>query len=175
MRSCFLIRYLSAPLCSRIDKVMEEFGLPMGPFRLLDLVGLDIGLAIGKIYNMAYADRSRTGPVLGKMIDNGWKGQKTGHGYYSYDKKLRGVGQPDAAALSKFIPSVLKKETNVSDEDIVDMILLPCVNEACRLLAEGVAAKSSDVDIGSIMGKHLLAEKSILYTQFTLQDLSNIL
>jgi len=135
-----------------IDRALEAFGLPMGPFRLADLVGVDIVAAIGMIYGMAYADRSRSSSVANEMLKMNWRGQKSGQGYYTYDKNVRGPGKPDPNRIAQLFPSALTKDSPVSDEDIVDMILLPCVNEACRLLQEGVALKPGDVDIGSMMG-----------------------
>eukprot|EP00188_Purpureofilum_apyrenoidigerum_P006146 Plantae.Rhodophyta-Purpureofilum_apyrenoidigerum.ctg904.p1 GENE.Plantae.Rhodophyta-Purpureofilum_apyrenoidigerum.ctg904~~Plantae.Rhodophyta-Purpureofilum_apyrenoidigerum.ctg904.p1 ORF type:complete len:635 (+),score=113.96 Plantae.Rhodophyta-Purpureofilum_apyrenoidigerum.ctg904:198-1907(+) len=101
---------------------------------------------------MAYADRSRTSPVLEQLVAAGRKGQKSGKGYYVYEKEARSMGKPDPEELSKILPAAASKEVTLSDEEIIDMVLLPCVNEACRLLYEEIAIKPSDVDIGSIMG-----------------------
>lgn len=148
----------------RIDNACEAFGLPMGPFRLLDLVGVDIGVAVGGVFEMAYADRAvGTNPVITTMLAAGRKGQKSGKGFYTYDGKARS-GKQDAAGLEPFLKSarasvnseyterIRSRFSNISDEDIVNMIFLPCVNEGCRILDEGVAQRASDLDICSIMG-----------------------
>lgn len=149
----------------RIDNVCEKFGLPMGPFKLLDLVGLDIGIAVGGVFDMAYADRSSgTSPMLAEMFKAGRKGQKSGMGFYKYNKGSR-AAVPDARGLSPYLEklrvdvlksneyaSLRRMAENLSDKDIVDMILLPCVNEGCRILDEGVAVRASDLDICSAMG-----------------------
>lgn len=147
-----------------IDRAYEDFGIAMGPFRILDLVGLDIGIAVGDMFSMSYADRGvPTSAVIKAMVAAGRKGQKTGAGFYRYDGKSR-RGIPDREAISPFIkaaraqtgPSFVeefrKRAGSLSDEEIVDMTLLPCVNEGYRILDEGVASSASDLDVCSVMG-----------------------
>lgn len=148
----------------RIDDACEAFGLPMGPFRLVDLVGLDIGVAVGSVFETAYAERVvATNPAMMAMLAAERKGQKSGKGFYSYDAKARvGVKDPDGIASflsgarasvdGTYAMRVRKSFANISDEDIVNMILLACVNEGCRILDDGVAHSASDLDICSIMG-----------------------
>lgn len=148
----------------RIDRVCETFGLPMGPIRLIDLVGLDIGAAVGGVFEMAFADRAvAANPVMTSMLSSGRKGQKSGHGFYNYEGKSR-VGMQDPDGIASFLkqarasldPSYVQRIRSsfgeVSDEDIVNMILLACVNEGCRILEEEIAQRTSDLDICSIMG-----------------------
>lgn len=148
----------------KIDRACESFGLPMGPFRLLDLVGLDIGVAVGGVFETAFADRAvATNPIIKQMLAAGRKGQKSGAGFYRYEGKSR-IGIPDAEAIDSFISNaravldekevadIRRKAGTLSEEDMVHMILLPCVNEGCRILDEGVAQQASDLDICSIMG-----------------------
>lgn len=148
----------------RIDQACEAFGLPMGPFRLLDLVGLDIGVAVGGVFETAYADRTvQTNPVISNMLGAGRKGQKAGAGFYRYEGKSR-VGLKDMDHVAPFlekaraaldptdVENIRRKAGHISDEDIVDMILLACVNEGCRILEEDLVQRPSDLDICSIMG-----------------------
>lgn len=149
----------------RIDAACEKFGLPMGPFRLLDLVGMDIGVAVCGVFDMAYADRSAgTSPVISELLKAGRKGQKSDSGFYKYTKGVRG-GVPDPAGVMPFVQAARSTASSkpgyaelermagsLSDQDIVDMILLACVNEGCRILDEGVAVRASDLDICSAMG-----------------------
>eukprot|EP00171_Calliarthron_tuberculosum_P004789 IDg4789t1 len=149
----------------RIDTACEQFGLPMGPFKLLDLVGLDIGVAVGGVFDMNYADRSvGTASVLIEMLKAGRKGQKSGAGFYKYSKGSREAFK-DVRGIRSFIDrfrataaetpeyaSLRSMAERLSDKDIVDMILLPCVNEGCRILDENVAVRPSDLDICSAMG-----------------------
>lgn len=148
----------------RIDTACEAFGLPMGPFRLVDLVGLDIGAAVGGVFSTAFAERAVGVDVVTNMLAAGRKGQKSGAGFYRYKHGSRvGVPVPD-----EILPFLKELETRAKDEpgfnelrsrgsritdaDIVHMILLACVNEGCRILDEGVAISSSDLDVCSVMG-----------------------
>lgn len=150
----------------RIDDVCEKFGLPMGPFKLVDFVGMDIGEAVGGVFNMAFADRAVHSPVVTEMLKAGRKGMKSGAGFYRWEKgSFSGI--KDSAGIHPFVEN-LRAETaekysnkygamkayaaNLSDADIVDMILLSCVNEGCRIMDEGVAFSPSDLDICSVMG-----------------------
>jgi enoyl-CoA hydratase/3-hydroxyacyl-CoA dehydrogenase len=142
----------------RIDAACEKFGLPMGPFRLLDLVGLDIGVAVGGVFGMAFAERAYSSPILMSMVAAGRKGQKTGAGFYTYTKGSR-AGVPDRDTVGKFVQEARLmsgtangKTLELSDQDIAEMILLPCVNEGCRILDEKIALRASDLDVCSVMG-----------------------
>eukprot|EP00178_Gracilaria_changii_P026728 TRINITY_DN824_c0_g1_i15.p1 TRINITY_DN824_c0_g1~~TRINITY_DN824_c0_g1_i15.p1 ORF type:complete len:972 (+),score=149.31 TRINITY_DN824_c0_g1_i15:1744-4659(+) len=148
----------------RIDRAVETFGIPMGPFRVLDLVGLDIGVAVGGVFEASYADRAvATSALVKSILAAGRKGQKSGAGVYMYKPGTK-MGVPDPNGIGPFLNEARKKlnvsyiekirlrAKSLSDEDIVDMVLLPCVNEGCRILAEGVALSTSDLDVCSIMG-----------------------
>ncbi len=149
----------------RIDEASEKFGLPIGPFKLVDFVGVDIGEAVGGVFNMAFADRAVASPIVKAMVKAGRKGRKTGVGFYRYGKGGRGVLKDEAgiapfvqklradmAATTPNYSELSKMAKQLTDEDIVDMTLLPCVNEGCRILDEGVAVRPSDLDICSAMG-----------------------
>eukprot|EP00184_Porphyridium_aerugineum_P008137 CAMPEP_0184692404 /NCGR_PEP_ID=MMETSP0313-20130426/900_1 /TAXON_ID=2792 /ORGANISM="Porphyridium aerugineum, Strain SAG 1380-2" /LENGTH=1163 /DNA_ID=CAMNT_0027150231 /DNA_START=106 /DNA_END=3597 /DNA_ORIENTATION=+ len=146
-----------------VDRAMESFGVPMGAFRLLDLVGLDIGVAVGGVYDMAYADRSYSDGLLPLMLNAGRKGQKSGAGFYKYDKDSGDrTAKKDNEELNKFIDQIrrdqqrkgklIANDMKLTDQQIVEMVLLPCVNEGCRILAEKVVANASDLDICSVFG-----------------------
>lgn len=149
----------------RVDRACERFGLPMGPFRLLDLVGLDIGVAVGGVFSTAFVERSvPTNPVITKMFAAGRKGQKSGAGFYKYEGRSR-IAVPDASGIAHFLEearanAAVGKDSarmeaaaaHINDEDIVNMILLACVNEGCRILHEGIAQSPSDLDVCSVMG-----------------------
>lgn len=155
----------------KIDRACESFGLPMGPFRLLDLVGLDVGAAVNGVFEMAFAERAvGSNDTMKGMLSAGRKGQKSGKGFYRYDPKSRaGVPDPDGIApfLGKaresmdpeYTARVRKNFGELSMDDTVNMILLACVNEGCRILDEGIAQRSSDLDICSIMGMAFPAHK----------------
>ncbi|QDZ22941.1 3-hydroxyacyl-CoA dehydrogenase [Chloropicon primus] len=148
----------------RIDKIVQKvFGMPMGPFRLSDLVGGDIGQHVGANFIQSFPERTygnANGPLV-QMNQKKWLGEKTGRGFYRYDKgekkrtkmvkDLEAIGpvfqESRRAAQQLGVPHL----QGVSDRDIVEMIFFPVVNEACRVLAEGVVEKSKDMDIATVM------------------------
>ncbi|CDF38616.1 Fatty acid beta-oxydation multifunctional protein [Chondrus crispus] len=149
----------------KVDRVCEAFGLPMGPFRLSDLVGLDISVAVGSVFSAAFADRTvETNPVIAEMLGAGRKGQKSGVGFYRYSSESR-KAVPDPDGIAPFLERARAKVhsgpeaeklravvADLSDSDIVNMIHLSCVNEGYRILEEGVAMSSVDLDVCSVMG-----------------------
>ncbi|CAN8273508.1 unnamed protein product [Cochlearia groenlandica] len=141
----------------RIDNVITSFGLPLGPFQLGDLAGHGIGIAVGKIYDKVYGDRMFKSPMTQLLLKSGRNGKINGRGYYIYEKGTK--PKPDLSVLS--IVEESRKLTNimpdgkpisVTDKEIVEMILFPVVNEACRVLDEGVVIRASDLDIASVLG-----------------------
>eukprot|EP00871_Galdieria_phlegrea_P003034 jgi/Galph1/3731/GphlegSOOS_G2410.1 len=172
--SDILITYLG--LCPyRVDQVAEEFGLPMGPFKLRDLVGFDVSVAVGGVAEMAYADRVFRSSLLKHMIEKGRKGQKTGAGFYLYSKNSR-QPQEDKDSLKPFLETASREvhqlatkygiqspDTSfinaIKDNDIIDMLLLPVVNEGMRVLEDGISQRSSDLDMASILGMGFPAYK----------------
>jgi len=138
---------------AQVDKAVEKFGFAMGPFRMGDLAGNDIGWAIRKrraveIANLKY---SKTADLLCEM---GRYGQKTGAGWYDYQ-----AGKRDAIP-SKLVEQMVadhRKELGitprkVSDEEIVQRLVFSLVNEAAHILEEGIANKASDIDMIYLTG-----------------------
>jgi 3-hydroxyacyl-CoA dehydrogenase/enoyl-CoA hydratase/3-hydroxybutyryl-CoA epimerase len=129
-----------------IDRIMLQFGMPMGPLRLTDEVGLDVAEHVEKII----ADRlTHLGPqndTLEKMIAKGWIGRKAGKGFYVYAGVSDGKPNPE---IGEFQPSA---PANVSDEDLRDRLVLSMINEAARTLEEKVVTAPEDVDFAMIMG-----------------------
>lgn len=145
-----------------LDAACEAFGLPMGPFRLQDFVGLDITVAVGGTFGAAYADRAYRTAFVPSMIAAGRLGRKSGSGFYTYPSASpRAPGTPDRSVIGQFIvpagaggapPLHPQGRSPLTPADLVDLTLLPCVNEACRLLEEGVAASPADLDVASVLG-----------------------
>ncbi|KAF6001046.1 hypothetical protein F1559_001932 [Cyanidiococcus yangmingshanensis] len=137
-----------------IDRACEELiGLPMGPFRLADLVGLDICESVNRVFSMSYPERVCSGTMLTKMMEMGRKGQKTGAGFYKYstDRKKR---MEDSEALDPILASLAPSgaRESLSPPELAQMILFPVANEAMRVLEEHIAEKSSDLDVASVLG-----------------------
>ncbi|KAK4483297.1 hypothetical protein RD792_010482 [Penstemon davidsonii] len=141
----------------QIDKAITKFGMPMGPFRLCDLVGFGVAIATGGQFVLNFPERTYKSMLIPLMQEDKRAGETTRRGFYVYDEKRRANPDPE---LKKFIEkardisgvTVDPKLTKLSDKDIVEMIFFPVVNEACRVLAEGIAVKASDLDISAIMG-----------------------
>jgi len=138
-----------------VDKVMEQFGWPMGPAYLLDVVGIDTGyhsedvLAAGYPDRMAKADKN----IVEVLYNKNRLGQKNGSGFYSYgkDKKGRPTKTVDDE-ITSLISTVSAQEQDFSREEIVNRMMIPMVIEAIRCLEEGVVATVAELDMGLIYG-----------------------
>jgi 3-hydroxyacyl-CoA dehydrogenase len=135
-------------LPEQVDKVMVDFGYPMGPFAVSDLSGLDISYDTRK--RRAAADPNyRKLHVPDRLVEMGRKGQKTGAGWYRYEK---GDRTPHPDEVVKSVIADVAKEFNIpqrtfTDEEILRRLLLASVNEACKILEEGKAYRASDIDV----------------------------
>ena len=135
-------------LPEQVDKVMVDFGYPMGPFAVGDLAGLDIG-AESRKRRAAANPNYRKLPIPDKLVEMGRFGQKTGAGWYRYEQGDRTPHpDPEVAAIIKSVAADLKiPQTTFSDTEILQRLLFSSVNEACRILEEGKAYRASDVDV----------------------------
>jgi 3-hydroxyacyl-CoA dehydrogenase len=137
----------------QVDKAMEKFGMAMGPFRMGDLAGNDIGWAIRKRRYTEQPDMkySKTADLL---CEKGRFGQKTGAGWYDYVP-----GKRDAIPNAEVVTMIEEHRKalcitprKISDEEIVQRLVFSLVNEAAYILEEGIANKASDIDIVYIFG-----------------------
>ncbi len=137
----------------QVDKAVEKFGFAMGPFRMGDLAGNDIGWAIRKRRSVERADMkySRTAD---KLCELGRFGQKTGAGWYDYQ-----AGKRDAIPselVNKMIEDHRKEvgivPRKISDEEIVQRLVFALVNEGAHILEDGIASKSGDIDMVYLTG-----------------------
>jgi 3-hydroxyacyl-CoA dehydrogenase len=135
-------------LPEQVDKVMVDFGYPMGPFAVGDLAGLDISAA-GRRRRAAADPNYHTLPIADRLVELGRYGQKTGAGWYRYEKGDRTPHpDPEVASIIKSVAA----ETGVpqrsfSDQEILRRLLFASVNEACRILEEAKAYRASDIDV----------------------------
>lgn len=132
-----------------IDKAATEFGMPMGPITLNDLVGNDTSLYAGRVVNTAYADRAKSTRILDELVAAGRLGQKSGAGFYSYAKGSRGVDDPAFAAILEKCRTARRTFT---PEELTDRLFLPMLTEASRVLMENIVREPADVDMGLILG-----------------------
>lgn len=129
-----------------IDTIITGFGMPMGPFRLLDEIGLDIGYKVAKILEEGFGERMSVCPVLNTIYEKKLFGKKTKKGFYIYENKKE---TPNSEIYNLINP---KNKRTSSDEDVIMRIVCIMINEAARCLEEDICSEPSDVDIGMIMG-----------------------
>jgi 3-hydroxyacyl-CoA dehydrogenase/enoyl-CoA hydratase/3-hydroxybutyryl-CoA epimerase/3-hydroxyacyl-CoA dehydrogenase/enoyl-CoA hydratase/3-hydroxybutyryl-CoA epimerase/enoyl-CoA isomerase len=132
-----------------LDKAATDFGMPMGPVTLHDVVGLDTALYAGRVVNTAFADRFKTTRLLDELVAAGRLGQKSGAGFYSYAKGPRGADDPAFAAILEHCRTGRR---TIGPEEMTDRLFLPMLTEASRVLMEGIVREPGDVDMGLILG-----------------------
>jgi enoyl-CoA hydratase/3-hydroxyacyl-CoA dehydrogenase len=137
----------------RIDSVLSDFGMPMGPCRMSDLAGIDVGLAAGSILDAAYPDRVYRSALRRLLAEAGRLGEKTGKGHYVYERG-NAVEDPE---LGSFVLRARElagdpEPIEIDDQELLFMTLFGVVNEACRALEEGIVIRPSDVDVASTLG-----------------------
>ena len=140
-------------LPQQIDGALQKFGMAMGPFRMGDLAGLDIGWATRK-RKAAEAGVAMKPNVADKLCEAGRYGQKTGAGWYRYEAGKR---DPIPDALTAQLIADYRSEAGitarkVSDDEVVERCMFALVNEGARILEEGIAARASDIDIAYLNG-----------------------
>ncbi len=139
----------------RVDKVMERFGWPMGPAYLLDVVGIDTGAHAAKIMAEAFPDRMAMGgkTIIDIMFEQKRYGQKNGIGFYKYEIDRR--GRPKKLvdeSTAGLIKEVVKQEVQVTDEEIIERMMLPMIFECARCLEENIVSTPQEVDMGLLLG-----------------------
>jgi 3-hydroxyacyl-CoA dehydrogenase / enoyl-CoA hydratase / 3-hydroxybutyryl-CoA epimerase len=129
-----------------IDRVMLDFGMPMGPLRLTDEVGLDVSVHVAKELESRVQNLGPMDDTLEKMISKGWLGRKSGKGFYDH-------GSGDDGKINHQLGDLQPAEPKTANEgDLRDRLVLSMVNEAARTLEEKVVDAPEDVDFGMIMG-----------------------
>jgi len=136
-----------------VDRALEKFGMAMGPFRMSDLAGNDVGWRIRK---RRYVEKPqmRYSRIADRLCEQGRYGQKTGAGWYRYEAGRRDA-LPDPAVESMI--AAYRKEIGVTprkigDGEIVDRLILALINEGARILEEGIAFRASDIDLVYLTG-----------------------
>ena len=150
-RILFMRQYQSDKLAleganyAQVDKVLYDFGFPMGPFQMADLAGLDIGWL--KEFSRPELN------VKDRLCELGELGQKSGRGFYDYDEKRRPIPREQT---SRFYLETAEgqgvAQREITDEEILDRLLLPMINEGAKILDEGIAVRASDIDVVYVYG-----------------------
>ncbi|MEA3188718.1 MAG: 3-hydroxyacyl-CoA dehydrogenase / enoyl-CoA hydratase / 3-hydroxybutyryl-CoA epimerase [Chthoniobacter sp.] len=130
-----------------IDEAMLDFGMPMGPLRLIDEVGLDIAVDVAATLAAKFPDRMRVPTVLTKMMGAGMLGRKSGRGFYVHSKNGEVTPNREAAEFR-----ASEAAEGLERMELQRRMVLLMVNEAARCLEEKVVAEAADVDFGMIMG-----------------------
>lgn len=138
----------------QIDKALTDFGFAMGPYAVADLSGLDIGWMTRKRLAPTRDPRERVPTYADKLCEDGQLGQKTGAGYYIYEAgKRAGVPNPKVMELIEAERAELGiSPRSFSDEDIVRRYMAAMVNEAAKVVGEGIARRPLDVDMTFLFG-----------------------
>jgi 3-hydroxyacyl-CoA dehydrogenase len=122
-----------------VDRVLTDFGMPMGPFAMGDLAGLDLG----------WKRETSTGTTVRELLcEQGRRGQKTGAGFYDYDAERRATPSP---VTERIVLGVSARDgiprRAIPDQEILERCLYPMINEGAKILEEGIAARASDIDV----------------------------
>jgi len=128
----------------QIDRVHVEFGMPMGPFQMADLAGVDIGW---------HRDPNRIENIRDKLAALGRWGQKKGAGYYDYDEKRRPTPSPVVAeVIDEWRKKTGTEQREITDQEIIERTLYTMVNEGALILEGGFAQRASDIDVVWVYG-----------------------
>ncbi|MFN3447088.1 MAG: 3-hydroxyacyl-CoA dehydrogenase NAD-binding domain-containing protein [Roseococcus sp.] len=137
---------LEGALPQDIDRVMEAYGMAMGPCATGDLAGLDIGAAVRRA-------RGTVAPIADALVAAGRYGQKTGKGWYLYDEKRQRHPDPEVERLILDMSEKMQvRRRKIEDAEILERLLLPMVNEGARILEEGIASRAVDIDVIFVNG-----------------------
>ena len=131
-----------------IDECMLEFGMPMGPLRLIDEVGVDVSNHVAADLASKFSDRMHAPEVLTKMLADGLLGKKSGKGFYSHGKK--GKEPTDNSRINRYKAD--SSCAKFSRDELCNRMVLLMINEAARCLEGGIVEEPADVDFGMIMG-----------------------
>jgi 3-hydroxyacyl-CoA dehydrogenase len=138
----------------QVDRVISKFGLPMGPFTMGDMAGLDIGYFVRESRREFIAHDPSYCVVADKLVQQGRNGLKSGRGAYLYESGSRKpIPDPEVIAIAKEEAERLGiKQREISDQEILERCIYPLINEGADILKEGIAAKSSDIDVIYVYG-----------------------
>jgi 3-hydroxyacyl-CoA dehydrogenase/enoyl-CoA hydratase/carnithine racemase len=133
-----------------IDRAAKNFGMPMGPITLFDVVGLDTAFYAGRVMYDAFPERVVVSPVVPALIKAGRLGQKSGAGFFKYQPG-KDRGEPDPA-LKKIVEPMVRSSQKFTEDQLASRLFLPMLLEATRLLQDKIVRDVRDVDLGLIYG-----------------------
>jgi 3-hydroxyacyl-CoA dehydrogenase/enoyl-CoA hydratase/3-hydroxybutyryl-CoA epimerase len=140
----------------RVDGAMTRWGWPVGPFALLDEVGLDVARHAGEVVHAALGRRAAAPPIFERMIADRRLGRKSKRGFYLYEEKAGKKGKDKGKTAKRVDPAIYPllgwRAAPVADEEIVERCWLQMLNETARCMEEGILTNPADVDLGVIFG-----------------------
>jgi 3-hydroxyacyl-CoA dehydrogenase/enoyl-CoA hydratase/3-hydroxybutyryl-CoA epimerase/enoyl-CoA isomerase len=139
----------------RIDKVMEKFGWPMGPAYLMDVVGIDTGHHARDVMAEGFPDRMKEErpTAIDALYAAKRFGQKNGKGFYAYETDKRGKPKKVVdASIQEILAPVIYEQREVTDEDIINFMMIPLCMETVRCLEDGIVDSAAEADMGLIYG-----------------------
>ncbi|ALM90324.1 3-hydroxyacyl-CoA dehydrogenase NAD-binding domain-containing protein [Alteromonas stellipolaris] len=139
----------------QVDRVLTQFGMPMGPFTMGDMAGLDIGYYVRQSRQAFISHDPSYGAVADRLVEKDRNGLKTGRGAYLYEAGSRvPIPDPEVLEIAKQEAARLgvAQRNDISDEEILVRCLYTLINEGACILEEGIAAKSSDIDVIYVYG-----------------------
>jgi 3-hydroxyacyl-CoA dehydrogenase len=137
---------LEGAMPAEIDGALETWGMAMGPLAVSDLAGLDVGYRIRKERKLT-GEAAQFARIPDKIVEMGRLGQKTGAGYYKYDKDRKRQVDPEIEAMIKAEAEALQiRQRHIPADEIVERCLLRLANEGAKILQEGIALRASDID-----------------------------
>ncbi len=137
----------------QIDSAMEAWGMAMGPLRVFDMAGLDIGYSARKALSDEEKGDPKTYRVPDLLVEADRCGQKTGAGFYAYDENRRPLPDPlvDDIILNAAADLGVERR-EIADDEIVDRLISALVDEGRKILDEGIAQRSGDIDVVYVYG-----------------------
>jgi 3-hydroxyacyl-CoA dehydrogenase/enoyl-CoA hydratase/3-hydroxybutyryl-CoA epimerase len=130
-----------------IDEAMLDFGMPMGPLRLIDEIGVDIAADVAATLAAQFSDRLQVPELLAKMVSSGWLGRKSGRGFYLYSGQRKATPN---TGLNSFCRS--RTVAGLERQELQKRLALLIVNEAARCVEERIASGPEMVDFAMVMG-----------------------
>ncbi|NIU73717.1 MAG: hypothetical protein GWN71_09085, partial [Gammaproteobacteria bacterium] len=132
----------------QLDRLMARFGMPMGPFRLLDEIGLDVVAEVGRTMTAAFGERFAAAPVMDAVFATGLTGRKGGRGFYTYDDSK--PKRPNDEIVQRIRSAVTDEPPTPPEAE--ERLVFSMINEAARALADDVVDAPASLDVAMIMG-----------------------